>query len=97
MPFACGRRRSRIRFVKFLITLGIFLIISFIIRSNSITTTTVTSKENADPRLFCVIVNTHSTHEQFVYMNNITWAKHCHKIGIVRYRRLQNPDDGKLI
>lgn len=96
MLFVCGRRRSRNLFVKFLITLGIFFIISFIIRSDLVTTT-VTSKKDADPRLFCVLLNTHSSHERFIYMNNITWGKHCHKIDIVIYRKLQQPDDSKLI
>jgi len=96
MLYVFGRRRSRNLFVKFLITLGIFLIISFIIRSDDVTTTVI-NKKDAHPRLFCVLLNTHSSHELFVYMNNITWAKYCHKIGIVRYRRLQRSDDGKLI
>jgi len=96
MLFVYGRRHSRNLFIKFLITLGIFLLISFIIRSDR-ATTVVISKKYADPRLFCVLLNTHSSHELFVYMNTITWANNCHKIGIVRYRRLQRSDDGKLV
>jgi hypothetical protein len=96
MLFACGRRRSRNLFVKFLVTLSIFLIISFIIHSDSITITVITNRKDANPRLFCILLNTHSTHEQFVLMNNITWAKRCYRIGIVRYKRLQTFDDGKF-
>jgi hypothetical protein len=95
MLYVCSRRRSRQFFVKFLIILGIFIILSFLIRSRSNKTTILTRKESP-PRLFCVLINTRSTHERFAYMSNITWAKNCHKIGIIRYRRLQGSDNGKL-
>ncbi|CAF3005026.1 unnamed protein product [Rotaria sp. Silwood2] len=96
MPFIFGRRRFRNRFITFLTILGIFLIISFIIRTDPIIITNINTKD-IKARLFCVLVHTHSTHEEFIYLNNITWAKHCHKISIVRYKRLQTPDEGKLI
>jgi hypothetical protein len=95
MLYRCARRRSRNNFALFLIILGGFLLISFIIRSDP-KATAVTSNEDSEPRLFCVLVQTQPTQERFIYLSNLTWAKHCHKIGIVRYRRLQIFDDGKL-
>lgn len=96
MLFIRIRRRFRNRFVKFLITFCCFLIILFIIHFKS-NPRKVINLKNADPRLFCVLLNTHSTHERFIYINNITWGKRCHKIGIVRYRRLPKSDEGKFI
>jgi hypothetical protein len=95
MLYICRRRHSRNRFVTFLTIFGAFLIISLIIRSGPIITET-TNRKDASPRLFCILIHTHSTHERFIHLSNITWAKHCHKIGIARFRRVQSPDDGKL-
>ncbi|CAF0826369.1 unnamed protein product [Rotaria sp. Silwood1] len=92
MPYIFCRRRFHNRFVTFLTILGTFLIISFIIRSDPIIIANI-NREDIGPRLFCVLIHTHSTHEEFIYLSNITWAKHCHKIGIVRYKRLQTSDD----
>ncbi|CAF3874308.1 unnamed protein product [Rotaria sordida] len=92
MPYIFGRRRFCTRFVTFLTILGIFLIISFIIRSDPIIIANINRKD-INPRLFCVLIHTHSIHEQFIYLSNITWAKHCHKISIVRYKQLQTPDE----
>lgn len=56
----------------------------------------ISSIKDSNPRLFCVLVQTQLTQERFVYLSNITWATRCHKIGIVRYRRMHRPDEGKL-
>ncbi len=95
MLYVCRRRHSRNRFVTFLTILGAFVIISLIVRSGPIRIRTANRKDNT-PRLYCVLIHTNSLHEQFVYLSNLTWAKHCHKIGIARFRRLQKPNDGKL-
>jgi hypothetical protein len=96
MLYRCGRRRFRNRFGTFLIVLGAFLIVSFIIHWDT-NLITVTNRRDSNPRLFCVLLQTQPAQERFVYLSNMTWAKKCHKIGIVRYKKLQSPDAGKLI
>jgi hypothetical protein len=91
----CSRRRFHNRFVTLLAILGIFLIILFLLPSNPRIFTIARKQENGS-RLFCVLVLTDPAHTRFYYMSNVTWARHCHSIGIVRYRRLPRPDDGKL-
>ena len=77
-----------------------FLTISYIIRSDPIRTA-ITNQKVIDPRLFCVLIDTHSKHAEFIYLNNVTWAKHCHKIGIVKYEPLSkfgvDDNDSKFI
>lgn len=97
MLFVRIRRRLRNLSSKFLIILSLFFILSFIIRSDRTTSLIKSERNHLQPRLYCILLNTHSTHERFVYANNITWGKRCDKIGIIRYRRLSKDDEGKLI
>jgi hypothetical protein len=96
MLYVCRRRHSRNRLVTVLTILGAFVIISLIVRSDPIRRRTANRKDNA-PRLYCVLIHTNSLHERFVYLSNLTWAKHCHKIGIAKFRRLQKSNDGKFM
>ena len=92
----CVRRRSRQRAIRWFIIAATLLIILLFIRSNPKRTAIV--KGNASSaRLFCVILSTHSTHERFVYINNITWLKRCDSTTIIRYRKSENRDNGKFI
>ncbi len=93
MLYVCGRRRYRV--LKFLITLAILLIISLLIRSDR-KSTPISNRNNSLSRLFCIVLNTQSTHERFIYMINKTWAKQCDRIEIIKYRKLQEADEGKF-
>lgn len=89
-------RRSRHRLMKLLIIPVILSIILFFTASNWKRSALVQGTASS-ARLFCIILSTHPTHERFVYMSNKTWGSRCDHTAIVRYRRLQNPDDGKFI
>ncbi len=94
MLHVCGRRRFLQRFLKFLIILAILIIISFLVSSDR-KLTIISNRNNSLPRLYCILLNTQSTHERFIYMSNKTWAKQCDRMGIVKYRKLQETEDGK--
>ena len=55
------------------------------------------NRDESSSRLFCVLIQTQPTQERFLYVSNITWARNCYKISIIRYKKLQRPDEGKLI
>ncbi|CAF0970861.1 unnamed protein product [Adineta ricciae] len=44
-------------------------------------------------RLYCILVHTHSSHERFIQLSNLTWGKNCYKIGVARFRKVQKSDD----
>lgn len=92
----CARRRSRQRVIRWFIIAVILSITLLLIRANPKRTALVTGNISS-ARLFCVVLSTHSTHERFVYMSNITWLKRCDSTAIVRYKRSENRDDGKFI
>lgn len=96
MLFKLRRRRFRNRFFTFLVILSLFFTISLIIPSDPIIAA-FTGRTDNNPRLYCVILLTHPTHEKYVHVNNITWGKNCHRTGIVRYTRSKIADTGKLI
>lgn len=96
MFYVFRRRRFRNRLVVPLIIFGVVFLISLIIHSDPKIITSV-SRNDSSSRLFCVLLLTHSTHETFVSTSHSTWAKNCYKVGIVKYKRLQTSDNGKLI
>ena len=97
MPYVCKRRRrySRHRYFLFLLTLSFLFILSLIFRSDRTIISEIANLYNNHSRLYCILVHTHSSHERFIQLSNLTWGKNCYKIGVARFRKVQKSDDGR--
>ena len=89
------RRRFRLQSsTRFLTTLTILAIFAYLFRTDP--GVVISGRASREPRLFCIMVLTHITHIRIVQYNNISWARHCHTMGIVKIRPFRGPNDSKF-
>ncbi|UJR27468.1 hypothetical protein I4U23_008755 [Adineta vaga] len=94
MLYVCRRRRiSRHRYVLCFIILSFLFISYLIIHSDSNIIEEIANRYDNHSRLYCILIHSHSSHERFIQLSNLTWAKNCYRIAVARFRRIQRSDD----
>lgn len=95
MLYAWKRRCLRHRFRTLLTAVTTFLIVFFLLRTDTIRT--ILARRNSHgPRLFCIVILTAPGEGRFLQYRNISWIRDCYALGIVKYRRMHSFDDGKF-
>lgn len=79
------RRHFRSRFVTFSIVIFIVVFFSLVFQRN----------HPNQPRLFCILILTDPSHLKLLDYQNISWTRHCHSTGFVKYRTIPKTDEGK--